>query len=283
GASPSCAILILINPDGSVSVLSDPSVGPYDGAEDTLVGVENQSNTTITSVALSSSQDILGFDGDGICSGLFANTPPPCPLGPTGYEGPNTRFTIVDAFHGTVNFPSGLAPGASTYFSLEERVAAATLVAGPSDRCPSVTPTIVGTNGPDKIVGTSGNDIIFGLGGDDQIDGGAGNDIICGNDGNDSITGGPGNDQIFGDAGDDALSGSTGDDKLFGGPGRDRLSGGDGNDQLNGGADADRLAGDAGNDTLVDTDGLPNDILDGGADADACNASPGDTVVNCNP
>src|SRR5204862_6250219 len=108
GASASCAILILISPDGSVSALSDPRVGPFDGADDTLVGIENQSSTPITSLALSSSQDIFGFEGDGICSGFYANTPPGCPFGPTGYEGPNTGFTVVDAFHGTVNFPSGL-------------------------------------------------------------------------------------------------------------------------------------------------------------------------------
>jgi hypothetical protein len=46
----------------------------------------------------------------------------------TTYEGPNTSFSIVDENHGTVNFTGGLAPGASTYFSLK----------GP----PSVTETI---------------------------------------------------------------------------------------------------------------------------------------------
>src|SRR5438445_500041 len=47
--------------------------------------------------------------------------PSGCPYGPTGYEGPGTTLVAdADTFDsGTVTFDGGLAPGASTYFSLE--------------------------------------------------------------------------------------------------------------------------------------------------------------------
>src|SRR6266540_2176351 len=51
--------------------------------------------------------------------------------------------------------------------------------------------TILGTDGPDVIVGSIGNDTILGLGGDD---------VVCGDLGNDSIDGGEGNDLLIGDS-----------------------------------------------------------------------------------
>jgi hypothetical protein len=134
GADTSCALLIVINADGSTNAYSDPSQGPYDGVEDTLVGIVNNSAVTVTSLPLSG-PDIFGFDGDGICSGFYPGTPAGCPFGPTGYEGPNTAFTILDSDHGSVDFPAGLAPGANTYFSLEEVVTPGNIVL-------PVTPTL---------------------------------------------------------------------------------------------------------------------------------------------
>src|SRR5713226_8194830 len=52
GASASCAVLYVFNPDGSISVYADASVGPYDSDEDTLVGVLNNSGKTQTSLTL---------------------------------------------------------------------------------------------------------------------------------------------------------------------------------------------------------------------------------------
>lgn len=121
GDDTSCGLLFVINPDGSVSVLVDGSQGPYDGIEDTLIGVLNQSSQTIPSLTLTSTNGAFGFDGDGICN--FGA--PGCPYSTTntGYEGPDNTFTVTDANHGTVNFiNSGLTPGASTYFSLEGTV-----------------------------------------------------------------------------------------------------------------------------------------------------------------
>jgi hypothetical protein len=52
GASPSCAILIEFTDQG-INIFEDPLVGPYDGIEDTLVGVVNNSSATVNKVTLS--------------------------------------------------------------------------------------------------------------------------------------------------------------------------------------------------------------------------------------
>src|SRR5437660_12757322 len=69
GSATGCAVLIVLEPDGSVHLLNDPGSGnPYDGADDTTVGVLNESGADIPNITLSStSQPIFGFDGDGIC------------------------------------------------------------------------------------------------------------------------------------------------------------------------------------------------------------------------
>jgi N-acetylmuramoyl-L-alanine amidase len=114
GASPSCAVLITINPNGSLSIQTDGSVGPFDSIEDTLVGVQNNSGATVYGIRLNGS-GIFGFDGDGTGGGA------------TGYEGPGTSFTIIDDNSGVVNFPAGLANGASAWFELEGSPAQARL------------------------------------------------------------------------------------------------------------------------------------------------------------
>jgi len=130
GLDTSCGLLIVVNPNGTTSVFSDPSQQPFDGVEDTLVGVLNNSPGTVQIIPISSSSPIpiFDFDFDGLCAGFYAGTPPGCPFGPTGYEGPNTSFSISDPNVGTVNFPNGLASGAQTYFSLEGAPSAASIV-----------------------------------------------------------------------------------------------------------------------------------------------------------
>ena len=125
GRDTSCGIVIEVT-DAGAQVLSDPSQGPYDGVEDTLVGVVNDSSHPIDALALRSTTNLFGFEGDGICSyGVGCS-------GTTGYEGPNTLFSDVsaDASSGLVNFPAGLASGASTYFSLEESLSSANVQTG---------------------------------------------------------------------------------------------------------------------------------------------------------
>jgi RHS repeat-associated protein len=133
GNDTSCGILLEVTNSG-VSILQDPSQGPFDGADDTLVGVLNQSNKTLGHIELSSDSDIFGFDGDGICSGDYGewNGSAGCPYGPTGYEGPGTEFVDIspDQTSGAVDFNPGIPPGGTAYFSLEEPLTSSTVVSG---------------------------------------------------------------------------------------------------------------------------------------------------------
>ncbi len=106
GQSPSCAALITINPNGSLKIQVDPSVPPYDGIEDSLIGVINNSGASVFGVKFTG-PDIFGFDGDGAFGG--------------NYAGPGTSFSRDDANTGVVNFtgPNGLESGKFAYFSLE--------------------------------------------------------------------------------------------------------------------------------------------------------------------
>lgn len=116
--------------DGGSNIYSDPSQGPYDGADDILVGVVNNSTKPVGSLQLSSNTNLFGFEGDGLC--VYPPIPAGCPFGPTGYEGPNTSFSNVspDASGGVVNFTAPLAPGATAYFSLEEALTATAVFSG---------------------------------------------------------------------------------------------------------------------------------------------------------
>ncbi|MGZ8359753.1 MAG: M10 family metallopeptidase C-terminal domain-containing protein [Allosphingosinicella sp.] len=62
---------------------------------------------------------------------------------------------------------------------------------------------MIGTNGPDTLVGTDNADFIDGGGGDDRIFGLGGSDELIGGEGADLIDGGAGVDQMSGSAGDD--------------------------------------------------------------------------------
>jgi hypothetical protein len=123
GLDTSCRILIVYNADGSRRIFTDPNVSPtYDGIDDTLIGVLNNSPNPISSVPLKGDGDIFGFDGDGICSPSISPNPPGCPFGPTGYEGPGVSFGSIsaDLTSGVANFnPPLRANGGSGYFGLE--------------------------------------------------------------------------------------------------------------------------------------------------------------------
>jgi hypothetical protein len=147
GGDTGCGILITLGPSGAtITSASSPTEPPFDGNDDTLVGIVNNTGFTIPSVNLSSNLDIFGFDGDGICSGKYGswsgssgcNYPanPPSGYSNTGYEGPGTFFTNIagDQKSGTLNLTggggtglgsTGLETGSSTYFSLENSLTAA--------------------------------------------------------------------------------------------------------------------------------------------------------------
>jgi hypothetical protein len=109
---------------------SSPDLGPYDGSDDTLVGLLNSSSGTLKSVGLTSTLDIFGFDGDGACDGAYAPGPTAAQcLGgayqtsdPGDYESVGARFTGINVAQtsGIVNV--NLAAGGSTWFSLENQL-----------------------------------------------------------------------------------------------------------------------------------------------------------------
>lgn len=145
GASASCAILLVINADGSITVLGDPSQGTYDGIDDTLIGVQNNSAVSIPSLTLNGTNPNqpppFGFDGDG--EATFTGTW----YGPTGYEGPGTSFSNIsaDQLTGEVDFTGGLAAGASAWFTLEGAVSANDLVIVPPNTppdCSAAAPSV---------------------------------------------------------------------------------------------------------------------------------------------
>jgi PEP-CTERM motif len=115
-----CNFVITFNADGSITT-GGPG-GTYDGADDTLVGVINNSHSSIGSFNLSSSTlDIFGFEGDGIDTfGAPGNA-----IDTTGYGGPDAFFTNIANANtsGTVNFITAIAAnGGTQYFSLEEAI-----------------------------------------------------------------------------------------------------------------------------------------------------------------
>lgn len=129
-AGSGCNTLITINLNNTVTV-TVPDSAPYDGSEDNLVGILNNSVNPLTSLALTGS-DIFGLDGDGICRFNFAaangvSGSSYCTASQTGgtdpqdYYGPTSIFRTTNADSGTVSFSPGVAGGGGkTFFSLEE-------------------------------------------------------------------------------------------------------------------------------------------------------------------
>ncbi len=131
--SATCGILITVTGPGQATISAALGNGnPYDGSEDTLVGIQNNSGGYLTSVTLTSSTtDIFGFDGDGPCdtqyhSPAYSWCPVPYPAepndpNPLGYAGPDNTFTNISGNlrTGTVNFTTPIPNGGSTWFALE--------------------------------------------------------------------------------------------------------------------------------------------------------------------
>lgn len=132
-ATAGCDLTITVT-DSGTTVATGPSYtlsgGTYDGSDDTLIGILNNSSSPLSSIHLSSSTDIFGFEGDGIIGyGVVGNS-----MDTSGYGGPNTFFTNIDAAlkAGTVNFILPLAAnGGSTYFGLEEALSTSQVVVTP--------------------------------------------------------------------------------------------------------------------------------------------------------
>jgi hypothetical protein len=133
--------LIVYATNGAVSTELNPAYssnpGPYDGSDDTYIGVVNDSSKPISSIFLKSSSglDIGGFEGDGIdvspnpTSGLPGLGIPNNPKDSTGYGGPDAFFTNNMGISLTVNFITPIAAsGGTDIFSLEEKVDVSTVI-----------------------------------------------------------------------------------------------------------------------------------------------------------
>ena len=131
-----CGYILTIGTGGVITGAPVPGAAPYDGSDDALVGVINNSGAVYTgSFVLSGSGNgggLFAFDGDGICAYVSASY---CSHVSTGYEGPLNTFSGINGpgTMGTVNI-TGLAAGGTTFFSLEG--SPASIVVTP----PNVTP-----------------------------------------------------------------------------------------------------------------------------------------------
>ena len=108
--------VITFNPNGSIVTTNPHGYGPFDGIEDTYIGVVNNSGHTLNTLNIANVSCGFCFDGDGIG------------VGQSGYAGATfdgtnwlaNTFSITNSNNGKVNFTGGLASGQIAYFSLEE-------------------------------------------------------------------------------------------------------------------------------------------------------------------
>ncbi len=84
----SCQFLFTVT-DTETTVESDSSQGPYEGSDDALIGIQNNSSKAISSIPLSAEIELFGFEGDGICS-VTTNPAPGCVVLPKNSSGEAT-------------------------------------------------------------------------------------------------------------------------------------------------------------------------------------------------
>ena len=124
--------IFLTGPSAATTIITNTT--PYDGSDDNLVGIINNSGSTISSLTFSGSTSaggLFGFDGDGLQSFVAAAGSDSTGYGGKTSAGEFTTFTNINGTvsgtscfgactTGTVVFgASGIADGATAYFSLE--------------------------------------------------------------------------------------------------------------------------------------------------------------------
>jgi hypothetical protein len=145
-----CELLITVtsvNGSGAATAFtvatSSPDLGPFDGVEDTLIGITNAASPALKSIVLNGGvgSGVFGFDGDGACpAGSYTPGPTAAQCGTalqnsTGYGSAGASFTAISAStdSGTVlvGGAAGLANGQSTWFDLEGAITAPQLTGVP--------------------------------------------------------------------------------------------------------------------------------------------------------
>jgi hypothetical protein len=61
-----CQFLVTVT-NGGETITEDATQGPFEGADDTLIGVQNNSSSPVSSIHLSAENELFGFEDDGIC------------------------------------------------------------------------------------------------------------------------------------------------------------------------------------------------------------------------
>jgi hypothetical protein len=112
GDNTSCGLLVVVSNNG-ISIQGDPAnTTPYEGIEDTVVGIVNNSSKPLYRIQLSSaSQPIFGFDGDGICTVATGGSNPES-VSNVGYTG--DTYCSTDQLVGQDNSPTCASLG-NTY------------------------------------------------------------------------------------------------------------------------------------------------------------------------
>lgn len=81
-----CQFLVTVSNGGAETIAEDSTQGPYEGSDDALVGVLNNSSSPVTSIHLSAENELFGFELDGICSPGAAPIAPGCLVQPENSE-----------------------------------------------------------------------------------------------------------------------------------------------------------------------------------------------------
>jgi len=120
---------LVYNGGGSWTVVNNAAETPYDGADDTFIGLLNNSSESISSVFISSTVNLAGgifnFDGDG--QAIYAGGVGGVYHDASGYAGPNVTFSGIAANYlsGTVNFTTAIGAGGKAWWTLEEAIGGA--------------------------------------------------------------------------------------------------------------------------------------------------------------
>jgi hypothetical protein len=130
GGASDCTELATLNANGTVTVTNPAGVPTYDGSDDQLVGILNNTSAALNNFHIFGPAHprfggiFGGMDGDGICqTSRFSGAA--CSGSPTNttfdYAPDGVTFTVINANEGIVHFATDLAAnGGSGYFSLEE-------------------------------------------------------------------------------------------------------------------------------------------------------------------